>query len=291
VVDQHGAVDRDQLAEFLRRRRDALQPEDVGLARGPRRRAPGLRREEVAQLATMSTDYLNRLEQGRGPQPSTQMLSALARALRLDTAERDHLFRLAGHAAPDRVGSTSHVSPGMLRILDRLSDTPAQVIDELGETLLQTGPAKALLGDLSGLTGLSRMVVYRWFTEPGSRDVYARADHEERERTFVAELRGAYTRLGEASRAGQAVRELLATSPEFARRWAEHEVAEKHPSTKRFMHPEVGELTLDCQTLLDTETGQRLLVFTATPGTPDAEKLALLSVIGMQTMARAGSAR
>jgi len=145
--------------------------------------------------------------------------------------------------------------------------------------------------DLSGLTGLSRMVVYRWFTEPGSRDVYARADHEERERTFVAELRGAYTRLGEASRAGQAVRELLATSPEFARRWAEHEVAEKHPSTKRFMHPEVGELTLDCQTLLDTETGQRLLVFTATPGTPDAEKLALLSVIGMQTMARAGSAR
>lgn len=278
-------MDRDQLAEFLRRRRDALQPEEVGLSRGPRRRTPGLRREEVAQLATMSTDYLNRLEQGRGPQPSMQMLAALARALHLDAAERDHLFRLAGHPAPDRVGTTSHVSPGMLRILDRLHDTPAQVVDELGETLLQTGPAKALLGDLSNLSGLSRMVAYRWFTKPASRDVYARADHEERERTFVAELRGAYVRLGEDSRAGQAVRALLATSREFARRWAEHEVTEKHPATKRFVHPEVGELTLHCQTLLDTESGQRLLVFTATPGTPDAEKLALLSVIGTQTMA------
>lgn len=278
-------MDRDQLAEFLRRRRDALQSEEVGLSRGPRRRTPGLRREEVAQLATMSPDYLNRLEQGRGPQPSTQMLAALARALHLDAAERDHLFRLAGHPAPDRVGTTSHVSPGMLRILDRLHDTPAQVVDELGETLLQTGPAKALLGDLSNLSGLSRMVAYRWFTEPASRDVYARADHEERERTFVAELRGAYVRLGEDSRAGQAVRALLATSREFARRWDEHEVTEKHPATKRFVHPEVGELTLHCQTLLDTESGQRLLVFTATPGTPDAEKLALLSVIGTQTMA------
>lgn len=283
-------MDREQLAEFLRRRRDALQPEDVGLSRGPRRRTPGLRREEVAQLAMMSTDYLNRLEQGRGPQPSTQMLAALSRALHLDVAERDHLFRLAGHAAPDRVGTTSHVSPGMLRILDRLQDTPAQVVDELGEALLQNGPAKALLGDLSGLTGLSRMVAYRWFTEPASREVYARADHEERERTFVAELRGAYTRLGEGSRAGQAVRELLATSPEFARRWAEHEVMEKHPTTKRFVHAEVGELTLDCQTLLDTETGQRLLVFTATPGTADAEKLALLCVIGTQSMSGSAAA-
>jgi len=280
-------MDRDQLAQFLRTRREALQPEDVGMPRGPRRRTPGLRREEVAQLAGMSTDYLNRLEQGRAPQPSEQMLTALGRALRLTHAERDHLFRLAGHSAPERIGTSDHVSPGMLRILDRLQDTPAQIISELGETLVQTGPAMALLGDASGLTGFARSTVYRWFTDPASRDVYAAADHEERGRTFVGELRSAYARLGAGSRAGELARELQRVSPEFARIWADHDVVEKHPQTKRFRHPEVGEMTLDCQTLLDSETGQRLLVFTATPGTADAERLALLCVIGTQRMAAA----
>src|SRR3546814_7035471 len=104
----------------------------------------------------MSTDYLNRLEQARGPQPSEQMLTALARALHLDLAERDHLFRLAGHPAPERTGTSTHISPGMLRILERLADTPAQVVNELGETLTQTEPARALLGDARGLTGMRR---------------------------------------------------------------------------------------------------------------------------------------
>lgn len=278
-------MDRDQLAQFLRTRREALRPEDVGLARGPRRRTPGLRREEVAQLAGMSTDYLNRLEQARGPQPSDQMLSAIARALHLTRSEHDHLFRLAGHPAPDRAASTDHVSPGMLRILDRLHDTPAQIISELGETLVQTGPAKALLGDASPLTGLARATVYRWFTDPASREVYVREDHDERGRTFVAELRSALARPATAARAREIVSDLERRSPDFARVWGEHDVAEKHPQTKRFQHPEVGELTLDCQTLLDSETGQRLLVFTARPGTPDADRLALLCVIGTQQLA------
>ncbi|WP_159501914.1 helix-turn-helix transcriptional regulator [Microbacterium sp. 18062] len=282
-------MDRDQLAEFLRTRREALRPEDVGLTRGPRRRTPGLRREEVAQLSDMSTDYLTRLEQRRGPQPSEQMLSALARGLRLSGAERDHLFHLAGHPAPERVGTDAYVSPGMLRILDRLQDTPAQVISELGETLVQTAPAKALLGDSSALTGIRRATVYRWFAEPASREVYASADHDERGRTFVGELRAAYARLGRHSRAGEIVAELLRTSPEFTDIWDAHDVAQKHPQTKRFRHPEVGALTLDCQTLLDRETGQRLLVFTAMPGTVDAERLALLCVIGTQRMASAPS--
>jgi transcriptional regulator with XRE-family HTH domain len=278
-------MQRESLAEFLRVRREALQPEDVGLSRGPRRRTPGLRREEVAQLAGMSTDYVNRLEQSRAPQPSVQMLTALARALRLSLAERDHLFRLAGHSAPDRAPTSTHVSPGMLRILDRLADTPAQVVDELGETLVQTEPAKALLGDLTGATGMRRSTVYRWFIEPASRDVYASDDHDERGRTFVAELRAVYARDGDRSRAGALVADLLRRSPEFASVWSAHEVAEKHPAIKRFVHPQVGALTLACQTLLDTETGQRLLVFTAAPGTPDADKLALLTVIGTQALA------
>ena len=278
-------MDREQLGEYLRARRESLQPHDVGLSPGARRRTPGLRREEVAQLAGMSTDYLNRLEQARGPQPSEQMLGALARALRLDLTERDHLFRLAGHPAPERASMTDHVAPGMLRILDRLQDTPAQVITELGEPLIQTGPAKALLGDASALTGMARATVYRWFTEPASREVYAAEDHDERGRTFVAELRSTYARQGRASRAGAIVAELLRVSQEFAAVWEQHDVAEKHPQTKRFCHPEVGELTLDCQTLLDTETGQRLLVFTARPGTEDEQKLALLCVIGTQQMA------
>ena len=130
-------MDRDQLADFLRTRREALQPEDVGTVRGARRRTAGLRREEVAVLAGMSTDYYSRLEQRRGPQPSTQILAALARALRLDLPERDHLFRLAGHAAPDRLPTTDHVGPGIQRILDRLTDTPAQVVTPTGETLLE----------------------------------------------------------------------------------------------------------------------------------------------------------
>ncbi len=276
-------MDRARLAEFLRHRREALHPEDVGLSRGPRRRTPGLRREEVAQLAGISTDYLNRLEQARGPQPSPQVLGALARALRLGADERDHLFRLAGHPAPERGPGSTHVSPALLRILDRLPDTPAQVMSELGETLAQTAPAKALLGDIDARHGLERITVYRWFSDPTSRDVYVAEDHAEHARVFVAELRAASARDG--SRAGEVVRELLAASPEFAALWNEHDVAAKHPRTKRLQHPEVGVMTLDCQTLLDTDTGQRLLVFTAAPGSADADKLAMLAVIGTQSFA------
>ncbi|MDM4762235.1 helix-turn-helix transcriptional regulator [Galbitalea sp. SE-J8] len=279
-------MDRPELAAFLRARREALRPEDVGLPRGPRRRTSGLRREEVAALAGMSTDYLNRLEQARGSQPSDQMLSALARALRLDAAERDHLFRLAGHPAPERLGVSDHVSPGMLRILDRLVDSPAQVMSELGEVLVQTPLARSLFGDRTRIAGLGRSTVHAWFSDPVSREVYPEDDHDERGATFVAQLRSVYARSGRSSRAGEIVGDLLARSPEFATLWARQDVAEKHPLSKRLQHPEVGIMTLDCQTLLDTETQQRLLVFTARPGTTDAEKLALLAVIGTQALSR-----
>lgn len=273
-------MDRPQLADFLRARRTALQPEDVGLPRGPRRRTAGLRREEVAALCGMSADYYGRLEQGRGPQPSEPMLAAIARGLHLTLAERDHLFRLAGHHAPDRTSRADHIAPAVQRILDRLQDTPAMVITETGDTLVQTPAAMALLGDQTRYTGLERSTVYRWFTDPASRDVYPPEDHDERAATFVAELRAAHVRAGAGSRAARLVDTLLVRSEEFAALWVRHEVDDKRARTKRMQHPDLGVLTLDCQTLLDTDTGQRLLVFTATPGTPDADKLALLTVLG-----------
>ncbi|MGY5027652.1 helix-turn-helix domain-containing protein, partial [Streptomyces griseus] len=131
-------IDRPGLAAFLRRRRELLQPEDVGLPRGQRRRTGGLRREEVAVLCHMSTDYYARLERERGPQPSEQMIASIAQGLHLSLDERDHLFRLSGHMPPARGTTGEHISPGLLRILDRLDDTPAEIVTELGETLRLT---------------------------------------------------------------------------------------------------------------------------------------------------------
>jgi hypothetical protein len=277
-------VDRAQLADFLRTRRETLQPEDVGMPRGPRRRTGGLRREEVAALCSMSADYFGRLEQQRGPQPSTQMLAAMARGLRLTLAERDHLYRLAGHDAPAREAPHDHVSPGLMRVLDRLADTPAQVMNGIGETLVQTPPGVALFGDETLRTGLARAVVYRWFTDPESRGVYPEDDHPLHARAFVADLRVASARPHTRARAEVVVRALLESSREFAAIWNGHEVGIAHGPEKRLWHPEVGVMTLQCQLLHDLEQAQALPVLTATPGTESYEKLALLAVLGRQRM-------
>lgn len=275
-------MDRTQLADFLRSRREALQPEDVGLSRGPRRRTGGLRREEVAALSDMSVDYYSRLEQSRGPQPSEQMLASIARGLRLSLDERDYLFRLAGQLAPTRSPRSDHISPGVMRILDRLQDTPAQVMSELGETLLQTPAARALFGDETRFTGMSRAIIYRWFMDPATRDVYPEADHPTISRAFTADARRVYAKHGPSSRLGEIVDALLEQSPEFAAVWAMHEVATEYSLEKRLLNDEVGLLTVQCQILHDPDQGQSLLVFTATPGSESYEKLKLLSVIGNQ---------
>ncbi|MFF7195761.1 helix-turn-helix transcriptional regulator [Streptomyces sp. NPDC008079] len=274
-------MDREQLADFLRTRREALQPEDVGLPRGPRRRTRGLRREEVAALSGMSTDYYGRIEQARGPQPSAPMLGAIARGLHLSLDERDHLFRMAGHSAPERGSGSDHVSPGLMRILGRLDDTPAQVMTDLGETLTQTRMALALLGDETGHTGMARSFGYRWFTDPVTRRIYPEADHPTHSRIFTAGLRETLSRQGPGSRAAALVDALLAVSPEFATLWSAHEIGVRHPDDlKRIRHPEVGVLHLHCQVLQDPAQSQTLLVFTATPGTDSYEKLQLLSSLG-----------
>jgi transcriptional regulator with XRE-family HTH domain len=274
-------LDRGLLATFLRTRREALQPEDVGLPRGRRRRTGGLRREEVAALSDMSTDYYSRLEQRRGPHPSEQMLAAIARGLRLSLDERDHLFRLAGYATPQRVLRGDHVNPGMMRILDRLADTPAQVVNHLGETLTQTRLATALLGDDSEHTGLARSLHYRWFTDPATRLIHP-DDHSVHSRLLAANLHDVYTREGRDSRAAAIVDALLAASPEFAEIWREHPVPGPYCAPKRIQHPRLGLLELHCQTLVDPDQSQTLLVYTAVPGSESHEKLQLLSVIGDQ---------
>ena len=275
-------MDRAQLADFLRRRREALRPGDVGLPSGPRRRATGLRREEVAALTGMSTDYYARLEQQRGPQPSEQMVSALARGLRLTLDERDHLFRLTGHHAPVRVRRSEHVSPALLRVFDRLTDTPALVLSDLADTLVQNRMARALLGDETGHTGLARSAFYRWFTDPGARSRYPERDHAHQSRLQAAGLRAAVTAGGSDARATEIVRRLLHVSPEFAEVWEQHEVSRRFDDHKTLVHPELGEIEVDCQALFTENQAQTLLVLTAAPGTADAEKLQLLSVIGEQ---------
>ncbi len=273
-------IDRTGLAEFLRRRRESLQPEDVGLARGARRRTSGLRREEVAALCHMWTDYYSRLERERGPQPSEQMVASIAQGLHLSLDERDHLFRLAGHVPPVRGRSGDHIAPGLLRVLDRLVDTPAEITTELGETLRQTPLGVALTGDLTRFRGHARSIGWRWFTDPTARERYPEEDHDHLSRMFTAGLRQIVGQRGRESAAGGMAEELLGRSPEFRALWEQHEVGVRPREPKRFVHPEVGLLELNCQHLLDPEQSHRLLVYTAVPGSESHEKLQLLGVIG-----------
>jgi transcriptional regulator with XRE-family HTH domain len=275
-------MDPQQLADFLRRRRESLRPEDVGLRPGARRRVGGLRRGEVADLSGMSADYYTRLEQGRGPQPSEHMLAALARALRLTIDERDHLYRISGRNAPDRTPLDTHVAPALQRVLDRLEDTPAMVLSSLAETLVQNRLAAALLGDHSHFAGLARSGIYRWFNDPAERAVYPTADQPRQARAHVASLRVAYGLGGPDSRAGRLAHALLKESPEFAELWERHEVATRFEDHKILLHPEVGEIELDCQALLTEDQSQALLVLTAAPRTDAAGKLALLRVLGQE---------
>lgn len=279
-------MDRPALAEFLRGRRERLQPSDVGMPPGARRRTAGLRREEIAAAVGMSADYWSRLEQQRGPQPSEQMLSAIARGLRLDLDERDHLFRLAGQTPPARHRRDEHVSPGLLRVLDRLEDTPALVITELGETLVQNRLARALFGDGSVWTGLDRSGIHRWFAHPDeARRSYPEREHEHQGRMQTAQLRFAAAAPDADPLAARIIASLLARSEEFRRYWELQEVTARFEDHKTLRHPEVGEIDVDCQALFTENQAQVLLVLTPRAGSPaSAEALRLLGVVGDQRL-------
>jgi transcriptional regulator with XRE-family HTH domain len=269
-------IDRDGLADFLRRRRELLHPADVGLPDGARRRTPGLRREEVAQLAGMSTDYYSRLEQSRGANPSEPIIASLARALRCDLDERDHLYNLAGLAPPLRWAGR-HINPGLLALVSRLTDIPVIICTDLDEVLWQNDLADVVVGG-----GASRNLTWLWFTDPEIRRIFPEEDWDVHSASHVADLRATYSRRMGDRDITELVDALAARSEEFRALWDLHEVAVRRLPRKRFLNPEVGALDLTCETLLTPAADLRVRAFLPLEGTDAREKLDLLRVIGTQ---------
>jgi transcriptional regulator with XRE-family HTH domain len=278
-------VDRAELAAFLRTRRERLGPGDVGLPAAARRRTPGLRREEVALLAGVSVDYYSRLEQARGPSPSRQVLAALARALRLTDDERDHLFRLAGEPAPEPQVRSLHLRPGVLHLLDRLADSAAMVVNDLGDVLAWTPLAQAVFPDLAAVPPGQQNLYRMFFTGREELHRLLPQDREHAARANVTDLRATSARRPGDLAVQRLIAQLRRASPLFERLWATHDVAVRRADHKRILHPTVGLLELDCEALLTPEHDQRLILHTAPPGTETAEKLELLRVVGLQQLA------
>lgn len=274
-------IDRAGLADFLRRRRELLRPADVGLPEGTRRRAAGLRREEVAQLAGMSTDYYTRIEQCRGPHPSASIVSALARALRCDLDERDHMFHLAGLTPPVRRAG-GHLRPGLVRLADHLTDVPVCICTDLNEALWHNGLADSVLGPLDPRAGRPNNFSWRWFTDPGVRGRFPERDWAHQSTGHVNDLRATYSRRGGDADVATLVRDLVDGSAEFRTLWDRHEVSVRRHDRKNVIHPEVGLLHLTCEVLLTPEDDLKMLAFFPAEGTDAREKLELLRVIGAQ---------
>jgi transcriptional regulator with XRE-family HTH domain len=279
-------VDRRELAGFLRSRRERISPAAVGLPAGSRRRTPGLRREEVAQLAHISTEYYARLEQARGSNPSPEVLSGLGRALRLDDAERAHLHRLAGGVAPAPAGPSREVRQSILDLLHRLPQAGAVVISASFEVIAWNDLAAALMEDFSALHRRDRNLVRRAFLGPhrDGRRLYGVSDVDHFARSSARRLRATAARYPADPELAALIRDLLAGSARFRELWASHDVADESTLRKTFEHPLVGPVTVNCDVLDLTDRDQRLIIYTAVPGSPAEEALRLLAVIGTQRM-------
>ena len=257
-------LNRDELAAFLRARRARLSPRDAGLPEVGQRRTPGLRRQEVAQLAGMSIDYYIRLEQGRGPHPSRQVLSALARALMLSGDERDYLFRMGGEAPPLPVRPSREITPGIRHLLDGMPATPAYVVDAAYNVLAWNPLAVHFIGNLAGHTDRNMI---RWTFRRSPTDVVWTDEHFLRfTRSTVADLRANYARYPGDQEIEAVVTEMLALSPQFTQMWEECDVEVRGPMLKHVDHPQAGPLEFECQLLHVAETGQRIIAYCAAPG-------------------------
>lgn len=275
-----------EFGRAVRRWRDRVTPGAVGLPPGSRRRASGLRREELAGLAGISTDYLTRLEQGRATSPSPQVVEALARALRVSDSEHDLLFELAGLSAPGPGVVPSRISASVQRLLDRVADTPVAVYDATWTLLDANPPYDALMGETTSWQGLERNALWRNFVGPGTRVVHSPEEKAELLAGQVADLRRTAARYPADQQLRTLVRELTAHSPRFAELWARDDAEPDQAQSKRKVvdHPSVGPISLDCDVLFVATDDVRLMVYTAEPGTEDAERLALAIVLGTQQL-------
>ncbi|MGW4393807.1 helix-turn-helix domain-containing protein [Amycolatopsis nivea] len=264
-------MERDnEFGDYLRARRHLTAPRVVGLPDDSGRRVPGLRREEVALLAGVSTDYYIRLEQGRERHPSEQVLQAIARALRLDEAAAGHLFRL-GLPTPAPATATATVSAELLRLLDNLQDVPAFVVGPAQDILAANPMAEALYSGFARFDNLLRMI----FLDPFAREFYGNWDTAAE--TAVANLRDVSTRFADDERVERMVGEISVRSPAFSTLWARYEVRPRTKEDKHFRHPRVGELHLHFEALAVTSApGQHLSVYSAEPGSASADGLLLL---------------
>ncbi len=284
-------MDKQELGAFLRSRRERLRPEDVGLPSGPRRRTPGLRREEVAVLAHISTEYFVRLEQARAPRPSGEVLAAIAGALHLTDAESEHLHVLAG-TAPTRTGlHRRDVRPSIQTLLERLPLTAGFVMSAAFEVLAWNDLAAALMEDFATLDPQERNLARRAFLTPPrpGANLYGISDGAEFRRRVVMELRATLARYPSDPVVSDLVEELRVGSPEFASLWQRHDVQVAQMLTKTFQHPSVGEVTVDCDSLTLPDRDQHLVLYTAPPGSRDAEALALLNVLGTESISASGT--
>lgn len=261
-----------ELGDFLRARRDLVSPVQAGLPSHTSRRVKGLRREEVALLAGVSTDYYTRLEQGRERHPSEQVLDAVARALRLDADAAGYLFRLAQPApktaafAPERT-----VSPELKRLMDHFLDLPACVVSPALDILAANPAGQQLYSGFAHLDNLLRMV----FLDPAAQHFYQ--DWEHAAQGVVGNLRALSAPFPNDPRVAQVVGELSIHSPAFAALWAKYEVRPRTSEGKHLWHPQIGEMHLHYEAFTITSTpGQQLFVYSAEPGTPSADALVLL---------------
>jgi transcriptional regulator with XRE-family HTH domain len=285
-VGHSGHMDSWEFGRTLRHWRDRVTPTAVGLPVGGRRRAAGLRREELAALAGISVNYLTRLEQGQATSPSAQVVEALVRALRISDAERDLFFRLAGHAAPGFDVVSSRITPSIQRLLDRLANTPVVVYDATWTLLIANAPYDALMGQTTSWRGIERNSVWRHLIGPGTRVIHTPEEKADFEALLVADLRLTATRYPADQRLKQLIRDLGASSARFVELW-ESGHPEPHQDFGRHKvidHPAVGPIALACDTLIVASDDLRIMIYTAEPETEDAERLALAIVLGTQSL-------
>ncbi|MGY0487914.1 helix-turn-helix transcriptional regulator [Streptomyces sp. WG-D5] len=270
--------------DAVRRWRDRIAPEAAGIASLGPRRAAGLRREELALLAGISADYVTRLEQGRATHPSDQVVEALARALRLSDAEREHLFRLAGLAPPGLETVPGRLTPSVRRLLDRLAGTPVAVFDAAWTLLLANPLYTALLGERPEWGGHGRNGVWWTFLGPVGRVRQSPDERQAMETALVSDLRTTASRYPLDPRLHTLVDELRTRSPRFAELWDSGAVGRHVAARKTVDHPQVGPLTLDCDILTAAGDELRVMLYTAEPGTPDEDALRLLATAVLPTL-------